>query len=69
MRWQSMEFDNGQLVRVQQGEFPIMEYCNYCRKETETKGLPGGDCKICGFSKPTPEHLREKKYVEESRAK
>ena len=32
----------------------IVEYCYYCRKDTETIKIKGGDCKICSLSKVTP---------------
>ena len=32
------------------------QYCNYCRKVTETKKW---DCKSCNFSKVHPEELRK----------
>ena len=35
----------------------IIEYCHYCWKDTETLEIEGGDCKICGLSKPTPRSL------------
>ena len=36
----------------------ISEYCYYCGKDTETIEIEGGDCKICGLSKVTPDNLR-----------
>jgi len=32
----------------------IIEWCNYCCGKTESVFCEGGDCRVCGFSKPTP---------------
>ena len=45
------------IIEQRQTEGNILERCNYCNKPTETIDIPGGDCKICGFSKPTPDKL------------